>query len=498
MINSFLCEKIAENFVFSPTSEQSDAILQMSRFLMSRRGMEAFLLRGYAGTGKTTLVGSLVKALSELEQPVVLMAPTGRAAKVFANYAGHTAYTIHKCIYRQRTITDESSFSLNVNLHKHTLFIVDEASMISNLGFSSSSFGTGRLLDDLIQFVYSSEGCRLMIVGDTAQLPPVGEESSPALSPDILRSYGLELFEKTLTQVMRQLTESGILHNATTIRHSISPDGDDFPSVTESAYNPTDAGKLGCPITLHPDVRRITGDELIESLITSYSRWGTDECMVICRSNKRANIYNRGIRASILYKEEELTKGDRLMIVKNNYYWTEQENRRIKAEQGTDGIPLSFIANGDLAVVQRIRRTREMYGFRFADALLSFPDYDNYEIEATVLLDTLQSESPALTPEESNRLFESIMEDYTHITTKRERYKQLRENPYFNALQIKYAYAVTCHKAQGGQWECIYIDQGYLPPDISHTDYSRWLYTAFTRATQQIYLVNWPQEMIRE
>lgn len=490
MINNFLSTKIRENFGFAPTDEQSEAISLMGEFLMSRRGMELFLLRGYAGTGKTTLVGALVKTLTQLRQPVVLMAPTGRAAKVFSNYSGCPAYTIHKRIYRQKSITDDSSFSLNVNLSKHTLFIVDEASMIANDGLSSSVFGTGRLLDDLIQYVYSGEGCRLMLMGDTAQLPPVGEEESPALSTSLLASYGLRVFETTLTQVMRQLSESGILYNATKIRqHLHTLQSTSFGGVlTQSPLAlPVSVGASGLSVSF-PDVCRITGNELIDSLESSYSRWGADDCMIICRSNKRANIYNQGIRNRILYREEELTSGDRLMIVKNNYHWIERIAREERQPQ-----PLSFIANGDIAVVRRVRRTRELYGFRFADVLLRFPDYDDYELEATVLLDTLHSESPALTREESNRLFEAVMDDYGHISQKKERYQQLRLDPHFNALQVKYAYAVTCHKAQGGQWSCIYLDQGYLPPDLTAIDYYRWLYTAFTRATEQVYLVNWPE-----
>lgn len=500
MINSFLTAKIRENFGFAPTCEQSAAIEQLGEFLMSRRGFELFLLRGYAGTGKTTLVGALVKTLVQLEQPVVLMAPTGRAAKVLSAYAGQPAYTIHKRIYRQKSITDTDSFSLNVNLSKHTLFIVDEASMISNDGFSSSVFGTGRLLDDLIQYVYSGEGCRLMLMGDTAQLPPVGEEESPALSAQLLASYGMHVYESTLTQVMRQLSDSGILYNATAIRYRLT--------AMQSGVEP--AEELDEPdIVVSSDVCHVTGGDLIESLEGAYSRWGADDCMVICRSNKRANIYNQGIRSRILYREDELTSGDRIMVVKNNYYWVERlaplssphggkMNSTMSAsslssgEGGGEALPLSFIANGDIAVVRRVRRTRELYGFRFADVLLSFPDYDGYELEATVLLDTLHSESPALTRDEADRLFQSVMEDYAHIATKKERYQQLRLDPHFNALQIKYAYAVTCHKAQGGQWGCIYLDRGYLPPDTSPIDYYRWLYTAFTRATGQVFLVNWP------
>ena len=488
MINSFVTAKIRDNFGFDPTDEQAEAIDMIGKFLMSRHGMELFLLRGYAGTGKTTLVSALVKTLVQLDQPVVLMAPTGRAAKVFSSYAKQPAYTIHKRIYRQKSITDTDSFSLNVNLSKHTLFIVDEASMISNDGLSSSVFGTGRLLDDLIQYVYSGEGCRLMLLGDTAQLPPVGEEESPALMPNLLASYGLKVYEKTLTQVMRQLSESGILYNATAIRYRLTA----MQHGIEQDESPVKEN-----IVASADVSHVSGADLIDSLETSYSRWGADDCMIICRSNKRANIYNQGIRNRILYREDELCSGDRIMIVKNNYYWVEQETRALlkeMKEQGQTGLPtlpLSFIANGDIAIVRRVRRIREVYGFRFADVLLRFPDYDDYEMETTVLLDTLQSESPSLTKEESERLFQSVMEDYAHLTTKKERYQQLRLDPHFNALQIKYAYAVTCHKAQGGQWGCIYLDQGYLPPDLSPIDYHRWLYTAFTRATEQVYLVNW-------
>ena len=484
MINSFLTTKIRENFGFEPTSEQSEAISMIGDFLMSRRGMELFLLRGYAGTGKTTLVGALVKTLVSLKQSVVLMAPTGRAAKVFSAYAECPAYTIHKRIYRQKSLTDDTSFSLSPNLSKHTLFIVDEASMVANDGLSSTSFGTGRLLDDLIQYVYSGEGCRLMLMGDTAQLPPVGEEESPALSASLLASYGLQVYEKTLTQVMRQLSESGILYCATKIREQLTSASDEYCSDATTLAT----SFLGEKEQVFADVSHVRGDELIESIESAYSRWGTDDCMIICRSNKRANIYNQGIRSRILYREDELVTGDRIMVVKNNYYWIDRIVREEKQPQ-----PLSFIANGDIAVVRRVRRTREMYGFRYADVLLRFPDYDDYELEATVLLDTLHSESPSLTRDESERLFENVMEDYAHISQKKERYKQLREDPHFNALQIKYAYAVTCHKAQGGQWGAIYLDQGYLPPETSVVDYYRWLYTAFTRATEQVYLVNWPK-----
>jgi exodeoxyribonuclease-5 len=468
MINSFVTAKIRDNFGFTPTEEQAEAIDMIGKFLMSRHGMELFLLRGYAGTGKTTLVSALVKTLVQLDQPVVLMAPTGRAAKVFSSYAEQPAYTIHKRIYRQKSITDTDSFSLNVNLSKHTLFIVDEASMIANDGLSGSTFGTGRLLDDLIQYVYSGQGCRLMLIGDTAQLPPVGEEESPALNKDALEGYGLEVYEGLLTEVVRQLHDSGILWNATALRRYIAED--DFfslPSIKVEGF---------------PDIKVIPGNELIETLNDAYDQVGMDDTIVVSRSNKRANIYNKGIRNTILYREEELESGDLLMVAKNNYFWTEGCKE------------IDFIANGDIAVVRRMRREREMYGFRFADVTLRFPDYDDLELEVTVLLDTLHVDSPALPKDMNDKLFYAVMEDYADITTKRERMKKMKSDPYYNALQVKYAYAVTCHKAQGGQWKRVFLDQGYMTEDMLTPDYFRWLYTAFTRATETLYLVNWPKE----
>lgn len=486
MINSYIAGQIKANFGFDPTQEQTTAIEKLADFLVSEQPMEAFLLRGYAGTGKTTLVGALVKTLDQLKQRVVLMAPTGRAAKVFTLYSGHPAYTIHRRIYRQKSLTDDTSFSLNDNLSRNTLFIVDEASMIGDDG--TSMFGSGHLLDDLISFVYSGEGCRLLMMGDTAQLPPVGQEESPALQHEVLQTYGLKVQMVQLTQVMRQSELSGILENATTVRQRIT----DLTMPDEN----TDFDALEKPVRLHcsKDVIAIRGNLLIDRLSDAYDHVGTDETIVICRTNKNANIYNRGIRATILYREEELTTGDRIMIVKNNYFWTEQEAAIMAANNEPYTGP-TFLANGDMAVVRRIRHERELYGFRFADVLLTFPDYDDYELDVTVLLDTLTSDSPALTKEESERLFNAVMEDYTDIPTKAERFKQLRQSPYFNALQIKSAYAVTCHKAQGGQWDTVFLDRGWIPPEnIGTPDYYRWLYTAFTRATRRIYLVNWPRE----
>lgn len=471
MINNYLESQIKENFPYQPTSEQEVAVKKLAEFLLSSHREEVFVLRGYAGTGKTSLIGALVMTLDKLKQKVVLMAPTGRAAKVFSSYAGHPAFTVHKKIYRQRSFSnDTDNFAVCDNLSTHTLFIVDEASMISNDGLSGSMFGTGRLLDDLIQYVYSGEGCRLLLMGDTAQLPPVGEELSPALFPDALRGYGLEVCEVSLTQVVRQVQESGILWNATRLRQLIA--GDEYgtlPKIKVSGF---------------PDIKVLSGTELIDELTTCYDRDGMDETMVICRSNKRANLYNKGIRAQILWREDELNTGDLLMVAKNNYYWTEQYKE------------MDFLANGEIAIVRRIRKTREMYGFRFADVTLCFPDLGDFELEANLLLDTLHSDAPALPKSENDRLFYSVLEDYADIPYKRDRMKKMKSDPYYNALQVKYAYAVTCHKAQGGQWNNVFLDQGYMSDEFLTPDYFRWLYTAFTRATKTLYLVNYPLEQV--
>ncbi|MGR4857621.1 ATP-dependent DNA helicase [Bacteroides pyogenes] len=471
MINNYLERQIKENFPYQPTFEQEIAVKSLSDFLLSRAGEEVFILRGYAGTGKTSLIGALVKTLDRLQQKTVLLAPTGRAAKVFANYAGHPAFTIHKKIYRQRSFSNElDNFSVNENLFAHTLFIVDEASMISNEGLSGTMFGTGRLLDDLIQFVYSGEGCRLLLMGDTAQLPPVGEEMSPALFADALKGYGLKVHEADLTQVVRQEQDSGILWNATQLRHLIvKEDCHSLPRIKASGF---------------PDVKIVSGTDLIEELSACYDRDGMEETIVICRSNKRANLYNNGIRAQILWREDELNSGDILMIAKNNYYWTEQYKE------------LDFLANGELAVVRRVRKTREMYGFRFAEVTLAFPDQNGAELDATLLLDTLHSDAPALPKEVNDRLFYTILEDYADIPLKRDRMKKMKADPYYNALQVKYAYAVTCHKAQGGQWKNVFLDQGYMTDEFLTPEYFRWLYTAFTRATKTLYLVNYPEKQI--
>ena len=470
MISDELKYRINQSLGLEPTAEQAHAIEVFSMFLSDRHEHVVMILRVSAGTGKTTLAGAIVKALVSLKQKMILMAPTGRAAKVFSLNAGHPAYTIHRRIYRQKSAGDLSSFSLNDNLNRDTLFLVDEASMIANQGYGESSFGSGFLLDDLMRFVYNGQNCRMVLIGDKAQLPPVGEDESPALMADVLRGYGMKVYECDLNQVLRQSESSGILWNATQIRSILlSPSSFHLPRIKFQGF---------------ADIQIVPGDELIESLSSSYSHVGMDETMVITRSNKRANIYNQGIRNTVLDREDELCRGDLLMIVKNNYYWTEGEK------------DIAFIANGDRAVVQRVRHVHEQYGFRFADVTMQFPDYDDYELTATVVLDSLTTEAPALTHDQQEQLYNAVLEDYADIPYKADRIKKLKSDRYYNALQIKFAYAVTCHKAQGGQWSYVYLDQGYMTDEMLSADYIHWLYTAFTRATEKLYLVNWPKTQV--
>ena len=470
MINRYLASQIKSNFPFNPTIEQEKIIERLADFILSDDDRKVFLLCGYAGTGKTSLISALVRTMEQLERKTVLLAPTGRAAKVFTSYSGKGAHTIHKCIYRQKSIMDSSVFTLSENRAQNTLFIVDEASMISNE--SNAMTSSNGLLDDLIEFVYSGRGCSMLLLGDTAQLPPVGEMQSPALTESYLRSMFLNVTSVELKQVMRQLDDSGILFNATMLRNRIED---------EDTYK-----KPAIKLKGFSDICNIQGDELIEAIETSYSKAGIDETIILCRSNKRANVYNEGIRRRILYREEELSRGDMLMIVKNNYYWREQLGK----EDKTLLEKLDFIANGDTAEIIRVHGTEEMYGFHFADVTLSLIDYEDCEIDVKIMLDTLTSESPSLTREENERLFNAVWEDYPEIRSKRKRMEEIRKNPYYNALQVKYGYAVTCHKAQGGEWKNVFIDQGYISEDMISPDYYRWLYTAFTRASEKLHLVN--------
>ena len=480
MIADELKYRIRGAFGFEPTREQQEAIDVFATFMADSRMMPVMVMRGSAGTGKTTLAAAIVRALQSLQQQLVLMAPTGRAAKVFSLYAGSAAYTIHRRIYRQKSL--EGGFELGYNNAHDTLFIVDEASMVSLNGEGRS------LLDDLISFVYNGRNCRLMLIGDQAQLPPVGEEESPALMSSVLSIYGLHVHECTLNEVLRQSQESGILYNATEVRWLMYEET--VPSVSSEAnYRGTVPHLPKVHLQGFSDIHVVPGDELIETLASSYSKVGLDETMVVTRSNKRANIFNQGIRNQILGREEELTTGDQLMVVKNNYFWTSKT-------PDSEGSSLEFIANGDMCVVRKVRNVHEQYGFRFAEVTMTFPDYDNYELTATVLLDTLTSEAPALTRDQQEELYNKVLEDYADIPRKPDRLKALKEDRYYNALQVKYAYAATCHKAQGGQWAHIYVDQGYMTDDMLSADYLHWLYTAFTRATEQLYLINWPNTQI--
>ena len=502
MVIDALKYQILQQFGFVPTEEQGQALDTFARFLTDRDSHAVMILRGSAGTGKTSLSGAIVRTLKAIRQKVMLLAPTGRAAKVFSLNSGCPAYTIHRRIYREKSFAGvDGQFNLNDNLFTDTLFMVDEASMISNLGLGGGNFGSGCLLDDLVRFVYQGHNDRLMLIGDKAQLPPVGEEESPALSRMMLEGYGLKVYECDLNEVLRQSQESGILYNATVIRQMITHDDiTQLPLIRFKGF---------------ADIVMMPGNELVESLANSYYRVGQDETMVVTRSNKRANIYNNGIRNMVLDREEELSSGDMLMIVKNNYFWTEKEReemmkvkseeRRVKnsnavevkpmgqeAKEALNAIP-PFLANGDRAKVLRVSRHIDLYGFRFATLLLQFPDYDNYEMSVTALLDTLQSEAPALTHEQQEQLFHGVEEDYQDVPLKADRMKAIRGDQYFNALQMKYAYAITCHKAQGGQWEHVYVDQGYMTDDMLTPDYIHWLYTAFTRAKGKLFLVNWPK-----
>ena len=487
MVVDELKYKILQQFGFPPTQEQANALDVFARFLTDRNPQVVMILRGSAGTGKTSLSGAIVRTLQAIRQKVMLLAPTGRAAKVFSLNSGTPAYTIHRRIYREKSFSGvDGQFNLNDNLFTDTLFMVDEASMVANLGLGGMNFGSGCLLDDLVHFVYQGRNDRLMLIGDKAQLPPVGEEESPALNAAMLQGYGLTVYECDLNEVLRQSEQSGILYNATMIRQMITHDDiTQLPKIRFTGFS---------------DIRQMPGAELIEALADSYHHVGLDDTIVVTRSNKRANIFNQGIRNMVLDREEELSQGDILMIVKNNYYWMEEERKKIKEKDNqvpSNDMP-AFLANGDRAKVLKVRRRIDLYGFRFATLLLQFPDYGNYELEATVLLDTLTSEAPALTHEQQEQLFHQIEEDYQDIPLKADRMKAIRQDQFYNALQVKFAYAVTCHKAQGGQWAHVYVDQGYMTDDMLTPDYIHWLYTAFTRATEMLYLVNWPETQIEK
>ena len=469
----FLSDAFLRWFPYEPTPCQYALLGKVASFLTSDDG-DILVVNGYAGTGKTAALASVINAMAELEVKCVLLAPTGRSAKVLSSYAGRPASTIHKHIYRQKSFGSDGfgQFSLMPNKARNTLFIVDEVSLIGiEAGEKGSAFGSGNLLEDLVAFVRSGVDCRLILVGDNAQLPPVGLDASPALSPEYMAQFGGVSFA-TLTTVVRQGEGSGILVNATRLREKLS--GAD--------ENPLGLEELGLVTKGFPDIESISGAELLDALADSYGKYGEDEVTVLCRSNKRAVRYNAGIRAQVLYREEQLVRGDKLMVVKNHY---------LEGLEGTD-----YIANGDIVRLIRIRHFEERYGLHFADATIALPDYGNQEITSKVLLDTLSSESASLTYEQSNALYQGVLADYSHITTKKKRYEAVREDPFYNAIQLKYASAITCHKAQGGQWQCVFVDNPVWQDFLSADDI-KWLYTAFTRAVDKLYLVNFPKELFK-
>ena len=472
----FLYSGFLSRLNHQPTTCQDTLMRKAAEFITSDD--DIMVVNGYAGTGKTTALSAIISVMKEYGTKCVLLAPTGRAAKVLSSYSGERAFTIHKHIYRQKSVGGDGfgQFSLAPNKDKETLFVVDEVSLIgidSGQQQSTTAFGTGNLLEDLITFVRSGADCKVILVGDGAQLPPIGLDASPALSRDYMTMMGGTVFAE-LTTVVRQQQESGILLNATLIRNLI----------TEMEYG---AGMIDiCNLNLDTDgfedVERIGGGELIEKISDAYAEYGEDETVILCRSNRRAIKYNLGIRSTVQFKEERLVRDDKLMIVKNCYQFLE-------------GIKdMDYIANGDIAKLVKISRFEERYGLHFAEARISFPDYDDQEIVAKVILDTLESESASLTYEQSNALYHGVNEDYSHITTKKKRYEAVREDKYYNALQLKYANAITCHKSQGGQWKCVFIDNPFWQEELTVDDL-KWLYTAMTRATVKVYLVNFKDDL---
>ena len=468
----FLNDAFLRWFPYEPTPCQYALMQKVASFLTSDDG-DILVVNGYAGTGKTAAIASVINAMAELEVKCVLLAPTGRSAKVLSSYAGRPASTIHKHIYRQKSFGTDGfgEFSLMPNKARNTLFIVDEVSLIGiESGERGSAFGSGNLLEDLVAFVRSGVDCRLILVGDDAQLPPVGLDASPALSPEYMAGIGGVSFA-TLTTVVRQEKGSGILENATTLRRKLAG-GDEVIGLDELHLETRD----------FPDIESINGGELLDALADAYGKYGEDEVTVLCRSNKRAVRYNAGIRAQVLYREEQLVRGDKLMVVKNHY---------MEGLEGTD-----YIANGDIVRLVKIHHFEERYGLHFADATLALPDYGNQEISSKVLLDTLLSESASLTYEQSNTLYQGVLADYSHLTTKKKRYEAVREDPFYSAIQLKYASAITCHKAQGGQWQCVFVDNP-IWQDFLTADDLKWLYTAFTRAVEKLYLVNFPKTLFK-
>ncbi len=465
---------LLENFPFDPTLKQGVVLEQLSNFIFDQSPTSLYVLKGFAGTGKTTIIGTIVSNLWKAKKSAVLMAPTGRAAKVIANYAKKEAFTIHKKIYTVRySKSGKVSFVLAPNKHKKTIFIVDEASMISDIPSQGSLFGSGSVLDDLMQYVYAGHQCKLLLIGDTAQLPPVKLDLSPALDVNKLAlNYAKEVQQMELDEVVRQEQDSGILFNATLLREALA----------HNAYDGFQFDLRG----FKDIVRLIDGHEIMDAINDAYSSLGTEETAIIVRSNKRANLYNQQIRSRILFNEHELTAGDYLMIVKNNYFWLKPTS-----EAG-------FIANGDIIEVLEVFSIKELYEFRFAEVKIRMVDYPRMRpFETVLMLDTINLESPSLSYEDSNRLYQEVLKDYEDETSNYRKFLKVKNNKYLNALQVKFSYAITCHKSQGGQWNTVFVEQPYLPEGVNR-DYLRWLYTAVTRAKEKLYLIGFKDEYFLE
>ena len=475
MLEKFFNTEIISKLGHIPTSGQTEAINNLLPFLNDSEKLCIYTLKGYAGTGKTSLISALINVLSDMKINTVLLAPTGRAAKVLTSYSGRSASTIHKCIYRKQTTKQSNSdFSISFNNKKDTIFIVDEASMIGNINNMGSAFGTGRLLDDLLSYVFNDNNCRLILLGDTAQLPPIGTLLSPALDIGYLESLSMKLYANELSEVVRQSSKSGILSNATDLREKIKNDDYSFPTFRLAEFE---------------DIKQISGSELLDEIESCYSNYGEHETKIICRSNKYANKYNLGIRNRILWKEEEISHGDLLMVVKNNYAWL-PENAKI-----------DFIANGDIVEVCRVGKKYELYDHNFVDLTVRFIDYPELELDVKALIDTLSIDAAGMGQDYHKKLYADLQIDYAEISNSKKRHEAILADPYFNALQIKFAYALTCHKSQGGQWKAVFVDHGWIKDDNMSSedklDFLRWLYTAVTRATEKLYLVNFKEEFIQ-
>ncbi|MDQ3190097.1 MAG: AAA family ATPase [Bacteroidota bacterium] len=474
MTTASISSLLLKHFNYDPTPGQEKAINQLAEFIESTEPNLLYILKGYAGTGKTTLISALVKTLPHLKILPILLAPTGRAAKVLANYSGRQALTIHKKIYKRKGEADQiGGFKLMPNLHSNTCFIVDEASMIADVSSMENNSSARSLLEDLLAYVREGENCKIIFIGDAAQLPPVGSDLSPALDAEYLaKNFQLNITQGELKQVVRQKEESGILQNATLLRYILQEEAIVTPVFDMEGFN---------------DISRISGAELEDAINDAYTKWGKEGTMIICRSNKRANIYNQQIRARILWNEDEISAGDFMMVVKNNYFWLPDTSKA------------GFIANGDTLEILKVKSKKEIYGFNFADVVVRLVDYpDEPEFETKLLLNTISSESPSLNRQENNQLYEQVLADYMHINNKRERFLKLKKDPFFNALQVKFAYGITCHKSQGGQWPCIFVEQGYLTKEMINREYVRWLYTAVSRASEKLYLVNFNNEFFKE